>query len=571
MRFVALATDYDGTLATDGRVEQATIDALERLKASDRRLILVSGRELEDLRRVFPQLDLFEWVVAENGALAHHPRTREDRLLGARPPPEFVAALRERGVEPLSVGHVIVATWEPNEVAVLDTIREQGLELEIVFNKGAVMVLPSGVNKAAGLRAVLEAMALSPHNVVGIGDAENDLAFLGECECGVAVANALPSVKEACDHVTEGDHGTGVRELVELLLEDDLRSLEPKLTRHHVLLGRVRDGEGAEEGERDLLVPSARVSVLVAGPSASGKSTLTTGLLERLQDQGRQLCVVDPEGDYQAYRGAIVLGDADRVPGLEEVLSVLARPDESVVVNLLGLALDDRPAFFDSLVARLQDLRGQTGRPHWVIVDEAHHLLPVTRGPAVPSRLGATLLVTVHPDQVAGDVLQETDLVVAVGADADATVEAFARAAGVEGPARCPAPTAGRALAWWPRGDGSCVTFDVVPPRERMKRHRLKYVEGELGPDRSFYFRGPDGRLALRAQNLLLFTQLAEGVDDETWTYHLRRGDVSAWFRGVLKDEELASEAERVERDDGIDPTESRRRIRAAIDARYTL
>src|SRR5205823_4267005 len=97
---------------------------------------------------------------------------------------------------PLSVGQVIVATWHPHEQAVLDTIRDLGLELQVVFNKGAVMILPSGVNKATGLLAALNSLGLSPHNAVAIGDAENDHALLAACECGVAVANALPSVKE---------------------------------------------------------------------------------------------------------------------------------------------------------------------------------------------------------------------------------------------------------------------------------------------------------------------------------------------------------------------------------------
>ena len=48
----------------------------------------------------------------------------------------------------------------------------------MIFNKGAVMILPSGVNKATGLAAALEELGLSPHNVVGVGDAENDHAFL---------------------------------------------------------------------------------------------------------------------------------------------------------------------------------------------------------------------------------------------------------------------------------------------------------------------------------------------------------------------------------------------------------
>jgi HAD superfamily hydrolase (TIGR01484 family) len=117
--------------------------------------------------------------------------------------------LQQRGVAPLSCGRVIVATWHPHETTVVEVIRELGLELQIIFNKEAVMVLPSGINKATGLRVALDSLGLSPHNVVGVGDAENDHAFLSLCECAVAVANALPMVQERADWTTSHDHGPG--------------------------------------------------------------------------------------------------------------------------------------------------------------------------------------------------------------------------------------------------------------------------------------------------------------------------------------------------------------------------
>ncbi len=172
MRYFVLATDYDGTIATDGRVNEKTLAAIERLRASGRKLILVTGRQLDDLQQVFERLDLFDYVVAENGALLYSPATRQEKLLGSQPPQEFIQALRDRHVDPLSVGRVIVATWHPHETTVLETIRDLGLELQVIFNKGAVMVLPSGINKAAGLLAALAELKLSPHNVVGVGDAE---------------------------------------------------------------------------------------------------------------------------------------------------------------------------------------------------------------------------------------------------------------------------------------------------------------------------------------------------------------------------------------------------------------
>jgi hydroxymethylpyrimidine pyrophosphatase-like HAD family hydrolase len=153
MYFVALATDYDGTLAEDGRVAEETVAALRSFRQSGRKLILVTGRELPDLRRVFSHLDLFDAAVVENGAVLVDPGAGEEIPLGEEPPTLFVEELRRRNVTLLSVGRSIVATWEPNETIVLDTIRNLGLELQIVFNKGAVTVLPAGVNKASGLAA----------------------------------------------------------------------------------------------------------------------------------------------------------------------------------------------------------------------------------------------------------------------------------------------------------------------------------------------------------------------------------------------------------------------------------
>ena len=229
MRFSALATDYDGTIATHGLVDDDTLQALRRFKAAGRTLILVTGRELPDLQRVFPHLDLFERIVAENGALLVRPAANEQFPLAEAPPEKFADLLRQRGVSPLSVGRVIVATTEPSESIVLQTIRQLGLELQVIFNKGSVMVLPSGVNKATGLAAALRELGISKESVVAVGDAENDHTFLEFCGCAAAVDNALPALKERADVVTRGRHGAGVAELINRILENDLASLTPRL------------------------------------------------------------------------------------------------------------------------------------------------------------------------------------------------------------------------------------------------------------------------------------------------------------------------------------------------------
>ena len=221
-RIRVLATDYDGTLAHDGVVDAPTLAALDRFRETGRRLVMVTGRELEELKEVFPPLDLFDLVVAENGALLYRPARPQLKLLCQPPPPIFAERLRAAGVTPFSAGHAIVATREPYENVVLDLIKELGLELQVIFNKGAVMVLPGGVNKASGLKAGLRDIGLSPAETVGVGDAENDHAFLEVCAVGVAVANALPMLKERASFVTEGKRGAGVTELIDRVIATDL-------------------------------------------------------------------------------------------------------------------------------------------------------------------------------------------------------------------------------------------------------------------------------------------------------------------------------------------------------------
>lgn len=564
MRYHALATDYDGTLAHDGRVDEPTLAALRRLRESGRRLILVTGRRLDDLQHVFPELTLFERVVAENGALLYCPESKEERVLADPPPAAFVQRLNAAGVAPLSVGRVIVATWEPHETEVLAAIRDLGLEHEVIFNKGAVMVLPAGVTKATGLAAALRDLELSPHNVVSVGDAENDHHLLKFSECGVAVANAVPSLRERADWVTAADHGAGVAELIERLIATDLVELAPRLVRHAIPLGRA--------GKEERCVQPYGVNLLLAGESGGGKSTFATGLIERLAERGYQYCVIDPEGDFGDLP-CVRFGRADQIPDVEQVTRLLEDPDESGVVSLLGITFDDRPRFFARLFPALLELRARTGRPHWIFVDEAHHLLPAEHQPAetlLPPGLTGIAWITVYPNHVARPVLALVDTIVAVGDAPRETLRSFAKAVGAAAPSlHAGALPKGEAIAWDWR-ERSPERIAAIPPRTERRRHTRKYAVGELPPEHSFYFRGPDGKLNLRAQNLSIFMQSADGVDDETWLYHLRRGDYSRWFRDSIKDPELAEAARRIERMSERLPRETRALVRRQIETRYT-
>lgn len=224
MNFEALACDYDGTLARHGVVEAETTAALRGFRGSGRKLLLVTGRTVGDLLGIYSHIDLFDRVVAENGGVLFRPATGECLDLCAPPPVKFVEALRRNGVQPLELGRIIVATHEPQQIRVLELIRELGLELQVIFNKGAVMVLPTGVNKATGLKRALKELELLPEKVVAVGDAENDHAFLDYSGFSAAVANALPAVQEHADMVTTANHGAGVVELIQALIAGTLKS-----------------------------------------------------------------------------------------------------------------------------------------------------------------------------------------------------------------------------------------------------------------------------------------------------------------------------------------------------------
>ena len=221
MRFLALASDYDGTLAHDEKIAPATLNALCEFQRSGRKLILVTGRELDELLAIFPEARTFDSVVAENGAVLYYPVTEAVKTLAHPPRPEFVEALRQKRVKPLSVGHSIVATSLKHEPIVVRTILEMELDLHVILNKGAVMVLPTGINKGTGLTVALAELGISTHNVVGIGDAENDDSFLSMCGFSVAVANAIPKLKRMAHKTTQREHGAGVAEILQQIMQSD--------------------------------------------------------------------------------------------------------------------------------------------------------------------------------------------------------------------------------------------------------------------------------------------------------------------------------------------------------------
>jgi hypothetical protein len=465
----------------------------------------------------------------------------------------------------IEIGDVIVATWEPHEKTVLETIRDLALELQIIFNKGAVMILPTGVNKATGLKAALKRLGLSHHNTVGVGDAENDEAFLRFCDASAAVDNALDVVKRLTDLVMKGERGAGVVEIIDQLLENDLRQLHRRPGRGiHV---------GTDLSGHEFRIPVYGTRMLVTGGPAGGKSQFAVAMLEQLIEQRYQTVVIDPEGDYQGMKDPVVLGTREQAPAVEEVIQVLEDTTKSCVVSLFGTPTAEQPPAFAKLLRALMDYRSHTGRPHWYIIDEAHYPLPAKWEPVEDLHLDdlrSVMYITAFIDQLPDAVLRGVDLFVAIGEDPARHLAEYCDLISESVPPL--APPADRqehhAIAWW-RHLGPPAWFKRHSPRDAHQRHRHGYFDGDMDPEHRFYFRGPKGELNLAAQNLRIFMQLGEGVDDKTWTYHLRQGDYARWFRNILKDEGLAERAERIGRNGHTSAAESRAKLFEYIRQRY--
>jgi hydroxymethylpyrimidine pyrophosphatase-like HAD family hydrolase len=573
----ALAVDYDGTIAENGRVHEATAAALARVRESGRRVLLVTGRMLPDLRHVCPDAErMFDAIVAENGAVLYLPERREVKRLGDPPEPALLEALQRRRIA-FDVGESIIATNAPYAEASLAAIREAGVERTLIFNKGSLMLLPGGVTKGTGLTAALAAMELSAHNLAGIGDAENDHAFLGMCECAVAVADAIPALKERADHVTRSNGPGGVVEFVDQhLLEDGVR-LVPRLARHHLELGRTAD-------DVPVTLPAHGTRLLIVGPSATGKSSLTGLLVERLFAARRSLCLLDPEGDHQSLadlEGVVTLGGTAQgaLPSPDELARLLRARNSGLVLNLSSMSMSEKVEYATRALGAVAAVRTASGQPHWLVVDEVHHIAPAEGSPAAEmlrAAGGAAGVITLSVDLVARDVWPEVTAVASTHLESFQAALAVLRAGGrplavTPDIGATPLERGEAVLATLDGQTARAVRFRVGRRQVQHQRHVRKYTEGELPPERSFFFRGPSGSLKLRAANLKRFAELAEGVDEDTWLHHLRLGHYSAWMREMIKDAELADEVAALERGAAQDGAESRRLVLDALRRRYTV
>jgi hydroxymethylpyrimidine pyrophosphatase-like HAD family hydrolase len=559
--FRVVAVDYDGTIAEDDEPCPQALEAIAELRRGGHKVLLVTGRILEELRAVFPDVDQhFDAVIAENGGITVIGRRIE--YAGEPFPGDLTAAMGEAGV-PFRTGRVLIATEARHDEAVLKEVERLGLEAQLVYNRGALMILPANVSKGSGLLHALGAMELSRHGVIAIGDAENDHSLLHVCEIGVAVANAVPALRARADICLNAPNGRGVAAFLRgPVLRGDIR-IFPQ--RWHVELGVRGDGTPAR-------LPGSRINLLIAGASGSGKSRMAGLLIERLVAHGYSVCVLDAEGDHgdlEELTGVVRVGGTDPLPSPARLASVVRHRFSSVIVDLSLLDVPAKRAYSVEALAALEDLRQDRGSPHWIIIEEADQLLPGSVPGSDANGPQGLCMVTHRPFALHAKLLAAVDAVLALpGAEEYAQVPFPSNARGDSKADRAFNLRTGEALL----ALGTSVhKFQVAERAVRHVRHQHKYAFAQVAPERRFLF-GIHGTARPAAGNISEFRREIARADDAVVSRHLRAGDFSRWLRDVVADDELGARVRNIERWWQNEPgvvSHARTAIVAAIDDRY--
>jgi hypothetical protein len=574
VNLAVIALDYDGTIARDDVLDPSVRDAIAAVRQQGIIVLLVTGRILDELRRVAGDLHFVDGVVAENGAVVHFPAIDRTTLLAPVVPANLVDELHRRGIR-CQAGQCLIDADAADGVRLLETIRSLELPLVLIFNSGRVMTLPQGVSKATGLHAALETLRLSAHNTLAIGDAENDHELLRAAEIGVAVEWGSAALRAAADIVLGGDGPPAVAGYLRTLGTNRQMPMPPK-PRRRLLLGHLPDG-----AEFSLAVRGR--NVLVTGDAKSGKSWVAGLLCEQLILHRYCVCVIDPEGDYaslEALPGVTVLGGEDPPPTPRELLRALRYPDRSVVVDLSRTEHEEKMRYIRALLPVLNVLRRRTGLPHRILLDEAHYYLHDENAPQLLDfeRNGYTV-VTYCASRLPKTLLDAAEVMIVTCESNPAEVEALCRAC-----ARCQHVDG---AAWQMLGRlkiGQAVAlpvteeaaselrlFTIAPRLTPHVRHREKYVDVPVGHERAFVF-AANGGPPRRVRTLRQFVAQLESTPQAALDPYVIRGDFSRWIGGVFGDHALAQQLRGFEeRYRTKRVPETLIEIAAAIRARYDL
>jgi hydroxymethylpyrimidine pyrophosphatase-like HAD family hydrolase len=544
--FRVVAVDLDGTLTSAGHVSAQALEAIDRVRRDGLHVVLVSGRISAELAVDFPQItDHVDALVLENGAVAVY--AGKTSPLSAPVDRVLDAALDQRGV-PYRRGEVILAVDGDYAATILEVIGALGLDCQIVRDRAELMVLPAGVTKGTGLAAVLTQLNLSPHNAIAIGDAANDLSLFGLAEIGVAVADAVSSVREHADLVLEQADGAGVAELLSGAYLSGVRRWCP--LRWWVQIGTFDDGTPTK-------VPGSQARMVVTGPAKSGKSHLVGLLAEEWINAGYCVLLVDPEGDHAQLQqlNTVQLIDAqDHLPEPVELVGLL-RPYTSLVVDLSALPTADKIDYLKRLRPAAEAHREARGFPHWVIYDEAH-LLGADQQPHW-TRRGGYLLSSFMPALLPAGEIDDTDIVLTLGGPnttSDVT----------------PQPTRRASVQF---GSAAPRAFTIAARRTGHVRHSHKYADVSLPNERRFYFRPTDGHTIPAAGTMHEFRTAIGYLDSRALQYHLERGDFSRWLGDTVADMDLAAQVaaweDKLVARRAADLQQIRRQLIHAIEERY--
>jgi hydroxymethylpyrimidine pyrophosphatase-like HAD family hydrolase len=406
VKLSVIALDYDGTIARDDRVDASVLDAITEARRRGVTVMLVTGRRLDDLRRVAGDLDFVDGVVAENGALVHFPDNGVTTTLAPPVSTPFVHRLRELGI-PFQAGECLVEADAESAARILAVIRELEVPIVLLFNRSRVMALTQGISKATGFSAALVMLRASPRNALAVGDAENDHELLRLAEVGAAVEWGSPSLQGAADFVIKGDGPAAVGHFIRGLSASGRLPLPPR-PRRRLVLGHTDDG-------REFSLAVRGRNMLIMGETNSGKSWLAGLLCERLILHGYSVCVIDPEGDYRtldAMPGVRVLGGEDEPPTPRALLHALRYSDRSVVIDLSCLDHRSKTAYIQSVLPALRVMRRRVGTPHRIIIDEGHYFLhnAVEKG-LLDLEINGYIVVTYWPSQLPKELVAATEVI----------------------------------------------------------------------------------------------------------------------------------------------------------------
>ena len=555
MHFRVLACDLDGTLAENDRVAEENWITLRQARAAGYALLLVTGRTLESLSTVVPHPDLFEAIVAENGAVVYFPQ--RDRV---EAPFGHLSSILLEHLEALSLplehGIAIVATVEPHDVPILELLRKVGGGASIEYNRGAVMVLPPGASKGTGLGYALHELGYSPRNVMACGDAENDYSLFEFVELAAAVANATPDLQNRADIVLEEEDGAGVRALVKEILADNLPVHRPRLERR-LSLGHRLDGTPVQ------IDPFALVdgNLGIFGASGSGKSWLAGLLAEEMFKQGYQACIIDPEGDYRGLRAfshSLVLGGpAVKLPPVVDVVTLLEYSDINLVLDLSQYGVAERTDYVARFLRSMRSLRRRRGRPHWFLMDEIQSFTPPDGGPltdlvAEMMQEGGFCIVSYRSSRISPALLELLSYWLITRMKVPREIASLKKFLGSE------EIDVGRLsnLSMLPQGQAYLISIDDrwrLAPADGLItfhvglrsvphiRHLHKYLRAPLPEAKRFYFTDASGHPLGRASaSLWEFSEALADIPIDALRYHLERGDFEHWLQDVIHDDELA-------------------------------